>query len=229
MIFWQSARTARQARPNVALPTARAAGQRLEILVDVHERYPWTFTHQQAITERRPLSAGDYGVEVDGAIVAAVERKSLADLVATLTSGKARYLLADLATLPNAAVVVEDRYSSVFKLRYVRPSVIADGLGEAAARFAAVPIVFAETRPLAQEWTYRFLGAAVAHHLDDHGAASLAASLTPAGPVAPPAPTTADVRAWARRHGLDVPARGRLRPEIWAAHAEATAPDQRER
>ena len=158
--------------------------------------------------------------------MAAVERKSLADLVATMTSGKARYLLADLATLPNAALVVEDRYSSVFKLRYVRPSVIADGLGEAAARFAAVPIVFAETRPLAQEWTYRFLGAAVAHHLDDRSAATLAASLTPAGPVAPLTPTTADVRAWALRHGLDVPARGRLRPEIWAAHAEATTPDR---
>jgi hypothetical protein len=26
-----------------------------------------------------------------------------------------------------------------------------------------VPIVFCETRPLAQEWTYRFLGAAAAY------------------------------------------------------------------
>jgi len=44
-----------------------------------------------------------------------VERKSLVDLVASLTSGKLRYLVADLAALPRAAVVVEDRYSQLFK------------------------------------------------------------------------------------------------------------------
>jgi hypothetical protein len=69
--------------------------------------------------------------------------------------------LAELSSLPRAAVVVEDRYSAVSKLAHVRPATVADGLGEAAGRFPAVPIVFAETRPLAQEWTYRFLGAAV--------------------------------------------------------------------
>ncbi len=89
-----------------------------------------------------------------------------------MTGGKLTYLLADLASLPNAAVVVEDRYSAVFKLDHVRPAVVADGLGEAAARFPAVPIVFAETRPLAQEWTYRFLGAAIAHHDDDRHVAA---------------------------------------------------------
>ena len=96
--------------------------------------------------------------------MAAVERKSLPDLVATLTGGKLRYLLADLASLPRAALVVEDRYSAVFKLDRVRPAVVAEGLAEAQVRFPSVPIVFAETRPLAQEWTYRFLGAALDHH-----------------------------------------------------------------
>jgi hypothetical protein len=70
------------------------------------------------------------------------------------------------SALERAAVLVEDRYSAVFKLDHARPSTIAEGLGEAAARFPTVPIVFAETRPLAQEWTYRFLGAALAHHHD---------------------------------------------------------------
>jgi hypothetical protein len=218
VIFWQSARTTRQARPNVALPTARAAGQQLEIIVDSHERYPWTFAHQQATTRRRALPAGDYAVEVDEVVVASVERKSLADLVSTMTGGKLRYLLADLAALPHAAVVVEDRYSAVFKLEHVRPATIADGLGEAAARFPAVPIVFADTRPLAQEWAYRFLGAAVAHHHDHQGAATLTAHLPLAGPLPAPEPTSADVRAWARQHGLAVPDRGRLRPEIWDAY-----------
>jgi hypothetical protein len=221
MIFWQSARTAKQARPSISLPTARAAGQVLEIVVDSHERYAWKFDHQQATTVRRPLAAGDYAVAIDGAVIAAVERKSLADLVATLTSGKLRYVLADLATLPRAAVVVEDRWSSVFKLDKVRPSVVADGLAEAQVRFPSVPIVFCETRALAQEWTYRFLGAALAHHHEnDHGRERYDA-LPAAGEVLPSEPTTAEVRRWAMANGHDVSDRGRLRPEVWSAYRSA--------
>ena len=164
VIFWQSARTSKQARPAVNVPSARAAGQVLEILVDSHEQYPWKFTKQQATTIRRPLPAGDYAVMLDDRIVAAVERKSLADLVSTLTTGKLRYLLAELSSVPREALVVEDRWSAVFKLERVRPAVVADGLAEAQVRFPSVPIVFCETRPLAQEWAYRFLGAAMVHH-----------------------------------------------------------------
>jgi ERCC4-type nuclease len=149
VIFWQSARTNKQARPAVAVPTARTSGQVLEIFVDSHEQYPWTFAKQQAVTSRRALPAGDYAIAVDDRIVATVERKSLADLVATLTGGKLRYLLADLASVPRAAMVIEDRWSSMFKLERVRPSIVAEGLAEAQVRFPTVPIVFCETRPLA--------------------------------------------------------------------------------
>ena len=38
VIFWQSPRTARQARPAVTLPTARAHGQVLDIVVDSGEK-----------------------------------------------------------------------------------------------------------------------------------------------------------------------------------------------
>ncbi len=221
VIFWQSARTVRQARPNVTVPTARASGRLLDIVVDSHERYPWTFSRQQATVRRRALPVGDYAVELDGRIVAAVERKSLADLVTTLITGKLRYVLADLSTVPNAAVVVEDRYSAVFKLDHVRPAGIADGLAEAAARFPAVPVVFAETRPLAQEWSYRFLGAAVALQHAELGGTALAVALPPAGPVPAAEPTSAEVRAWARDQGLAVAARGRVHPDIWTAYRAA--------
>ena len=117
VIFWQSARTAKQARPNVSLPTAQAPGGPLEIIVDAHERYAWNFSHQQATTVRRALPAGDYAVADDERrVIAAVERKCLADLVATVTNGKLRFAMAALAAVPRAAVVVEDRYSAVFKL-----------------------------------------------------------------------------------------------------------------
>ena len=218
MIFWQSARTTKQARPAVSLPTARAAGQVLEILVDSHERYAWKFEQQQATTNRQALPAGDYAVAVDGTIIAAVERKSLPDLVSTLTTGKLRYLLAHLATVPRAALVVEDRWSSVFKLDRVRPAVVADGLAEAQVRFPAVPIVFCETRKLAQEWTYRFLGAAVAHHHDDEHGEARAGELPSPGAIPILQPSTALVRRWAVENGHDVADRGRLRPEVWAAY-----------
>ncbi len=221
VIFWQSARTTKQARPAVSMPTARAAGQVLEILVDSHERYAWKFDHQQATTVRRALPAGDYAITLDGEIIASVERKSLADLVSTLTTGKLRYLLADLATLPRAALVVEDRWSSVFKIDRVRPAVIADGLAEAQVRFPTVPIVFCETRKLAQEWTYRFLGAAAAHHHDDEHGEERAADLPSAGTVPAAEPTTAEVRRWALANHLDVSDRGRLHPDIWDAYRSA--------
>jgi hypothetical protein len=151
MIFWQSARTNRQARPNVTVPTQGASGHVLQILVDSHERYPWRFSNQQAITTRKALVAGDYGIEVDGDLIASIERKSLADLVGTMTGGRLRYLLAALADVPRSALVVEDWYSAVFKLDRVRPAVVAEGLAEAQVRFPEVPIIFCEARSLAQE------------------------------------------------------------------------------
>lgn len=219
-IFWQSARTAKQARPNVALPTARAAGiADLEIVVDSHERYAWKFSEQQATTTRRALVAGDYGVEVDGRLVATVERKSLQDLVATLTSGRMRYLLADLAAVGRAAVVVESRYSEVFKLTWVRPAVVAEAIAECQVRFPSIPVMFCENRALAQEWTYRFLGAALVEAGQEASAEAAAAAL-PAGRAVPPEkPTTAQVREWAIQQGYDVSDRGRLRPEVWEAYA----------
>lgn len=225
VIFWQSARTARQARPNVTVPTQRASGRVLEILVDTHERYPWRFADQQATTVRRALPAGDYGVEAGGTLVASVERKSLADLVGTLVGGKLRYLLAALSEVSRSALVVEDRYSAVFKLDRVRPALVAEGLAEAQVRFPEVPIVFCETRPLAQEWTYRFLGAALAEHLTDTAARERALALPLAAPLAPAPPSTAEIRAWALRAGLPVADRGRLRPEVVAAY-HAANPDR---
>ena len=202
-VFWQSPRTRKQARPNVTTPTARAAGiASLEIVVDTREQYAYRFASQQVITVKRALPCGDYGVTVDGRLVAAVERKSLADLVSSLINGKLRYALGDLAALPQAAVVVEDRYSQVFKLDWVRPAVVADGLAELQIRWPSVPIVFSEARQLAEEWTYRYLAAAHAWASTELALAERSSgdSVKPAAPTAPgaPEPTTSEVRAWAR-------------------------------
>ena len=219
-IFWQSPRTTKQARPNVGVPRGRAQGVAdLEILVDAHERYPYKFSAQDATTQRRGLPVGDYAVAIDGKIVAAVERKSLADLSSSLLSGRLRYAMADLAALGRAAVVVEDRYSRVFTLDHVRPSIVADGLAEAQVRVPQVPIVFCETRPLAEEWTYRFLAAALVELATDGVASQV--PLPEAGVLASRPPTTAEVRAWAAQHGIAVSPRGKVSAEVWRAYDAA--------
>ncbi len=217
MVFWQSPRTTKQARPAVALPTRRAAGQVLEVVVDTGEKYAWTFRHQQATTVKRRLPAGDYAVELDGTVVAAVERKSLQDLAGSLTSGRLTYALAELAALPRAAVVVEDRYSALFKLEHVSGGAVAERLAEAQVRFPGVPIVFAETRPLAQEWSYRFLGAALAELAGQAPRPDDVLTAQHHGPVpdavrqaTPAVLDAADVRRWALAHGRTVAPRGRL-------------------
>jgi hypothetical protein len=224
VVFWQSPRTRKQARPDVRLPTARAAQlSDLEIVVDVHERYAYRFATQQVTLVKRALPCGDYAVTFEGRTVASVERKSLGDLVSSLTSGRLRFALGELATLPRAAVVVEDRYSQVFSLERVRPSLVADGLAELQVRWPTIPIVFCDNRKLAEEWIYRYLAAARAWAETEAPALArmgLDPGRVPPGPSGP-APSTAEVRAWARTHGLDVPDRGRLRPEVHRAWQEA--------
>ncbi|MDD7940084.1 ERCC4 domain-containing protein [Actinomycetospora lutea] len=225
MVFWQSPRTRKQARPQVRTPTARPAGvdgDGLEIVVDAHERYPYGFPGQQARTVRRTLPAGDYGVLLDGTLVASVERKSLPDLVSSLSSGRLRFALGDLAALPRAAVVVEDRWSQVFAQRHVRPAQVADSLAELQVRWPGIPIVFAETRPLAEEWTYRYLAAALAWARDEQAiGVRLPGAVPELSGAAPSGPSTAEVRAWARAEGIEVPDRGRLRPEVWERYRAA--------
>ena len=217
MVFWQSPRTRKQARPQVRLPSARAQGiEQLEIVVDAHERYPYRFAAQQVSTVRRALAAGDYAIIAAGRVIAAVERKSLEDLASSLVSGRLRYALGELSSLPRAAVVVEDRYSRAFSHAHVRASTLLDGIAELQVRWPAVPIVFCETRKLAEEWTYRYLAAAHAWAIEGSAAVPWLASAQQDADEAPAEalPPTRELRAWARVHGLAVSDRGRLPPEI---------------
>lgn len=227
MIFWQSPKTTKQARPAIHIPTARAHGQVLEILIDSGEKYPYRFSGQQATTVRKRLPCGDYAVQVDGSLVAAVERKTINDLISSMISGRMKFLMAELATLARAAVVVEEGYSKIFKHPYVTGSAAAEQLAELQAQFPAVPIVFCESRPLAEEWTYRWLGACQYELEIAAGTSTLEESFSraiDAYATAPPVqPKPAEIRNWARRVGLDVPSQGRIPSRIRAAWDEAHA------
>jgi hypothetical protein len=226
VVFWQSPRTRKQSRPDVRLPTARARGiEELEIIVDAHERYPYRFAGQQVRTVRRGLPCGDYAVSEGGRILAAVERKSASDLAASLVGGRLRYALGELAALPRAALVVEEGYARLFALEHVRGAMVADGVAELQVRWPSVPIVYCETRKLAEEWTYRYLAAAHAWGREEP-LAQLRTRLSADAPAGPevPVPEPAELRAWARARGISVSDRGRIRREIeqaWLAARSA--------
>jgi hypothetical protein len=210
----------------VRTPTARASGlTQLQIVVDSHERYPYRFASQQAEAVRGALPCGDYGVRRDDALLAVVERKSLEDLARSLVDGRLPGQLAELATVPRAAVVVEERYSKIFTLPYVKPGFVADLLARVQVRWPSVPVFFAETRPLAEEWTFRFLGAAVSESVADARVEQRLAGLVEAGGLAPAPAAPAQVRAWATAQGIDVASKGRIPAPVAAAYARAHAAD----
>ncbi|MFP3915548.1 MAG: hypothetical protein ACLFWM_11785 [Actinomycetota bacterium] len=56
MIFWQTAKVARKARPGSRIPKRRAAGLTdWTVQVDSRERYPYRFADRPVTTERRAL------------------------------------------------------------------------------------------------------------------------------------------------------------------------------
>jgi hypothetical protein len=169
MIFWQTARTARRARPGQRVPTRRASElDVLRIWIDTRERYPYRFAGRRVETERLALRVGDYGVSIGDELVAAVERKTLEDFSKALVDGALNYAIADLATLAAAAVVVEARYGALLDNEHVQPGWMLELVARLQVRYPSVPIVFADSRKLAEEWTYRFLGAALVHHAPEH-------------------------------------------------------------
>jgi hypothetical protein len=166
LIFWQTARTARRARPGQRAPTRRASGEgTLMIAVDTRERYPYRFADRDVERERRALPCGDYAVQAGDRLIAAVERKTLEDAIKSLVDGSLAFAMADLAALPAAAVVVEARYSQLLSAPRVQPGWLAELVARMHIRHPSVPIMFCDSRKLAEDFTHRFLAAALAEHV----------------------------------------------------------------
>jgi hypothetical protein len=201
-IFWQTRKVVTTARPGARIPGRRISDLPgpLIILVDTREHYPFRFAKQQAEVAREALAAGDYAVrDASGRIVAAVERKTVGDLAGGLNGGSLAFELAKMAALPRAALVVEDRYSSLLKLTHAPAGFLPDMLARVQVRYPEIPIVFAETRPLAEEWTFRWLGAALAESIAVGDAWDEDASATQPGPHEPPGSAVTIPRGEARR------------------------------
>ncbi len=161
-IFWQTQKAAKAANPGARIPRARAIPEGFTILIDPRERYPYRFAGRDVEIERVALSAGDYAVAYGEATAAAVERKTLENFTASLSDGTLAFQMQRLGEVGPAAVVVEGRYSALFSLKHVPAGFIADGLARLQVRYPEIPVVFADSRKFAEEWTYRFLAATLA-------------------------------------------------------------------
>jgi DNA-binding transcriptional ArsR family regulator len=160
LVFWRSERSMRAVRPGVRTPTARGLDGPLTIVVDERERYPWRFASHQVTLERRRLPAGDYAVFEQAMLVAVVERKRLDEFAGAAVSGSLQLAMAELATLPRAAVVVEGRLTQLLKSDVpVQPGWLLNLVAALQAAYPNVPILFAETGPLAADLAYRWLAA----------------------------------------------------------------------
>ena len=134
----------------------------LAIAVDTAERYPWKFP--EASVSRRKLAVGDYALLEGGEAVAVVERKSFDNLLSDLGALQAlHHQLADLASWPVAALVVEAQLADFLDEKRLRSrwpaSFVARALAEMSALHPKLPIIFAGNRKLANLWTERFLQA----------------------------------------------------------------------
>jgi ERCC4-type nuclease len=162
-IFWQTQKTARAANPGGRIPRRRRLREAVTITVDTRERYPYRFAQQAAETVRATVAAGDYAIHSpEGRLLAAVERKSLDNLATTLSDVTLAFQLQRLAELPLAAVVVEARYTALFKLEHVNGNWLADQLARLQVRYPEIQLVFADSRRHSEDWTYRFLATALA-------------------------------------------------------------------
>jgi hypothetical protein len=167
MIFWQTARTVRRARPGQRAPTRRPAGtQTLIVEVDSRERYPYKFAGRDVECRRSALPCGDYGLKAGEVLLAAVERKTLEDYIHSLVNGSLPFALGELAALPSAIVVVEGRYSQLLDAPRIQPGWLAELTARLHVRYPSVPTVFCDSRKLAEDFTHRFLAAALAEHGD---------------------------------------------------------------
>lgn len=143
------------------------------ILVDTREQHPWTFTNLEAdrkqgggvlyVKRRRTaLHTGDYSIDgYQGGVT--IERKSLEDLVQTLSSGRERFerehnRMAEMG-VGNAVVMVEGAWRDIWE------NVVGSRMAPKTIHRTAlswfekygVPWMFCGSRRWAEESAFRFL------------------------------------------------------------------------
>ena len=217
VIFWQSPRTAKQARPGVHLPTARASGQVLEIVVDSGEKYPYAFgapagDHPAAAACRRRLRRragrrrrrGGRAQELEG------PRRQSAVGQADLRAGRA---VGAAARRGRRRGPLQPAVQARARVRRARRRGAGRGAGplpDGARSCSARPGRSPRSGPTA--------GSAPASSSCPRPPVRPGRGIVLAGrrgaPRSVPGPRAAAVRAWAREQGMEVSDRGRIPADV---------------
>lgn len=141
------------------------------ILVDTREQTPWEFEgvyfHGEMRTfptRRATLKSGDYTLEGLESF-AAIERKSLADFLSSITRGRDRFKreMERLADFRSKAIIVEQPLDDAFNARefgsLVNPDSIAGTIASWGARYG-IQFLFCRNRASAQFVALHFLNQA---------------------------------------------------------------------
>lgn len=123
----------------------------LTLVADTREQQPWMLRPHRVV--RAALPAGDYSLQGMEARVA-IERKSLADYVASCTWGRPRFEreLERLAKYERAVIVVEASLLDILEWRYetnARPQALLATVASFSARYR-VETLFAGSRAAAE-------------------------------------------------------------------------------
>jgi ERCC4-type nuclease len=129
------------------------------IIIDTREQAPFLFS-ENVDTQRGTLQSGDYSV-VGLVNTVAIERKSLDDLVGSITAGRERFMAccSRLSRLDFACIVVEAALSDVLAGAYVsktRPQSVVGSVLAIHVDFG-LPTIWAGSRSNAANITERLL------------------------------------------------------------------------
>lgn len=131
-----------------------------KIIIDTREQHPFSFEGYPVEIIPGTLNAGDYSIPGFTDRVA-VERKSLADLIGCLSSGRERFIreLERLRGYESAAVVVESGFYELAAGRYrssMSPASAVQSIVSMMQKYR-MPFFFAGTRPDAERFAFDFL------------------------------------------------------------------------
>ena len=129
-------------------------------MIDTREKQPYAFDSERVGMVRRALPAGDYSLAGHETEVA-VERKSLADLLGTLTRGRRRFKaeLKRLTTYRFAAVVVEANFRDALTGNYnsqLKPNALIGSVMSITLDHG-IPVFWLGDRQAAVAFTERYL------------------------------------------------------------------------
>jgi len=132
--------------------------ERMEIIIDKRERYPYKFAHSNIKKEN--LQVGDYALSKGNCIIAVAERKTLDNFLHEVRNFEVlKISLQELQRYPYKALIFDSPYSEFINPKtnlFYNASYTADILAELYVTFPDIQFIFFKNRKLANEWLYRW-------------------------------------------------------------------------